>query len=273
MQLSGTASFPADPQRDVIAAWLREEDRLPKIGVAIRTAIDWVIDGARTQRYSLVDVEQSEKLYLGNRVEHEVLYELDLVKNPTGIDTTICETKVDVKFSISDNWMIPPEALNELCLMLTADDTRSVYSVGMFRALPGHLGAENRDKKRSITKLGKSQIDWIAADAPLPTNFLLHLTPDVRAKILEKRSGQAKVTEAFRLVQGRAISIVAIDTLAVQRDPSKRVRDARIALERDRIKIFSGRYDSKTIKELGLPEIGSDEWVSFSTDAEPAPLP
>ncbi|MDQ7013708.1 MAG: NaeI family type II restriction endonuclease [Planctomycetota bacterium] len=261
------ADHPSEPDSGVAAVteWLGSEKRVESIGRGIRAAIDWVIDGARTRRYSLGQVEQSEKLYLGNRIEHEVLHELGLVKNPQGIDTAIEGHEVDIKFSLSTNWMIPPEGVGHICMLLSADDDSSVFSVGVFRAAAELLNASNRDEKRSIKRsAARNIVHWLAKDAPLSENFLLHLDPDVRTAILNEKSGQARVTQAFRLVQEKPISIVALDTLAVQRDPSKRVRDARKALEKEGILVLCGRWESdqKTLKRLGLPPLGREEWMS-----------
>lgn len=254
-----------DSEAICVAEWLREEQRIEKIGTAIRNAVDWVIDGARTQRFDLTQVEQGEKLYLGNRVEHEVIFQLDLTKNLQGIDTTICGFPVDIKFSIGTSWMIPPEGFGHLCLILSANDAESVFSVGVFRADARFLNAPNRDGKRSINKkIGYPEILWAAQNAPLPENFLLHLDSEIRERILSQRSGQARVTQAFRLVLERPISIVALDTLAVQRDPSKRARDARKALSQEGIKVLCGRWkaDQEELRRLGLPPLEKDQWIS-----------
>jgi len=254
-----------DPGVAAVSAWISSENRIESIGRGIRAAIDWVIDGARTQRFSLEQVEQSEKLYLGNRVEHEVLHELGLVKRPQGIDTVIDGHEVDIKFSLSANWMIPPEGVNHICLLLSADDISSLFSVGVFRAAAEFLSAPNRDGKRSIKRnAANNTVRWLAKDAPLMENFLLHLDPEVRAAIFGEKSGQARVTQAFRLVLEKPISTVALDTLAVQRDPSKRVRDARKALANEGIQVLCGRWeaDQAVLKRLGLPPLGREEWIS-----------
>lgn len=255
----------ADPGVSAVSDWICSEDRIEAIGRGIRTAIDWVIDGARTRRYSVEQVNQSEKLYLGNRVEHEVLHELGLEKQSQGIDTIIQGHQVDIKFSLKTNWMIPPEGIDHVCVLLSADDDSSVFSVGVFRAAAGLLNAPNRDGKRSIKReAANNAVRWLASRAPLAENFLLHLDPAVRTAILAETSGQSRVTQAFRLVLEKPISTVALDTLAVQRDPSKRARDARKALASEGIRVLCGRWeaDQAALRRLGLPQLGREEWIS-----------
>lgn len=250
------------PGVEAVARWLRSGQRIPRLGNAIRRAIDWVIDGARTRRYSLDELETSEKIYLGNRVEHEVLYDLGLPKAQR-LDTTICSIPVDIKFSLRTNWMIPPEAINQICILLSANDDTSEYSCGVFQALSSYLAKPNRDRKRGILAKGRTHVSWIADRSPLPRNFLQHLDSSVRDRLLELPPGQAAITELFRTVIGIPIPRVAVDTLARQIDPHKRVRDARKALAHDGIEVLGGRYHKDRIAQLGHVPIPSDCWISI----------
>ena len=250
-----------------VKRWLSDSRRISGAAEAIRLAIDWVIDGARTRRYSIDQLQASEKTYIGNRVEHELLYQWGLMKEGD-LDCIIEGLCVDVKFSLGTSWMIPPEAIDQLCIIVTADDSASKYSYGLFRAKRDYLagGAGNRDGKRGITAAGRTHIDWIVRNGDLVPNFLLHLHPGVRQQILSHTSGQARVTELFRLVQDQPIPTTAIDTLAVQRDPSKRIRDnggARDALKYEGIVIYGWRYDQDKLKKLRRDPLPRDHWMSI----------
>jgi hypothetical protein len=267
MPAEGKRRVVADPEFVAVKRWLSSPDRTSVAGKAIRQAIDWVIDGARTRRYRVDQLKPGEKTYIGNRVEHELLHEWGLLKEGP-LDTIIEGVAVDIKFSLSTSWMIPPEAIDKLCVIVTADDDASLFSFGLFRARRDHLaqGKGNRDGKRSLTKSGRDFISWIARDAKLPANFLLHIDADVRDKIFSHRRGQQRVNELFRLVQGVAIPNTALDTVAVQRDPSKRVRangGAKDYLEKEGIIICGARYDKRTIKHLGLEPLPRDHWMSI----------
>ena len=250
-----------------VRAWIDVPEKLERIGTAIRLAFDWVIDGPRTGRYSIDQLETTEKIYIGNRVEHEILHELGLPKVPP-LDTVICGAEVDIKFSLAQNWMIPPEAVGKLCLIVTANDVSSLFSVGLLRALPKWLGTgSNRDGKRSISAAGKLAISWMSNTPPLPSNFLLNLDPTIRSEILALTTGQQRVNEVFRRMIGHPISTNALDTLAVQRDPSKRVRDARKTLMAEGIGVFGARYDKEMLAQLGCKPLKPDYWISLRVDA------
>ena len=65
---------------------------------------------------------------------------------------------------------------------------------------------------------------WLAERAPLPENMLLHQKPTTRERILQHRSGQRRITEMFRLVQGRLVNREVVLTVARQDDGPKRAR-------------------------------------------------
>ena len=89
-----------DPQFEAVKKWLSESGRVSRTGHGIRLAIDWVIDGARTRRYSIDQLQPSEKTYIGNRIEHELLHQWALVKEGD-LDCIIEGLCVDVKFSLA----------------------------------------------------------------------------------------------------------------------------------------------------------------------------
>ncbi|MGH7130343.1 MAG: NaeI family type II restriction endonuclease [Phycisphaerales bacterium] len=252
-----------DAERDAVMDWLGSATRVESIGRAIRSAIDFVIDGGRTRRFSIDQLQTSEKIYIGNRVEHSILYELDLPKIAP-LDTTIAGLPVDIKFSIAGDWMIPPEAIaiRALCIVVSANDANSTYRVGVFRALEEHLAKPNRDGKRNILMSGKASIQWLGQDLPLPPNFLLHLAPDIRERVLAENPGQPAITQLFRLAIGLVVPRVAVETVARQLDPTKRVRDARIPLNAEGIDILSRRYDGPELETLGHTDLPLDCYVS-----------
>jgi hypothetical protein len=69
----------------------------------------------------------------------------------------------------------------------------------------------------------------------LPANFLSTISDEIRRQIMRHRSGQSRVNELFRLVQGRIINRNALETVARQLDPMKRMRDARAPLLKEGI--------------------------------------
>src|SRR5688572_11594423 len=118
-------SHDADAGLRAVREWLVEH--LDRVGDgldletlfarAIRKAIDEVIDGARTGRWLYEQLEPQEKTYVGTRIEIVVRTELGLEFGER-LDTRMAAEEVDIKWSAKGYWMIPTEAVGELCLVL-----------------------------------------------------------------------------------------------------------------------------------------------------------
>jgi hypothetical protein len=256
---------PEDPGlAQVFAALGAIGDFEGQAGEAIRRAFDEAIMGPRRGRFAIKELDPTEKAYIGLRVQLLLQGEFDLAKG-TKLDCNIAGHEVDIKFTLGQTWTIPPEALNELCLLVRADEVTSKFSVGLMRMTAGRLTEKgNRDGKRSVSALGRKSILWLTKDASMPPNFFLELGSTVLQRILEKKKGQARIDELFRCVQGRKIPRIAILSLALQDDPMKRARDARKHLRTEQILVLGGRYQREA-RELGF-DLSAREWVSLRVD-------
>jgi hypothetical protein len=245
--------------------WFRSQEEFARrFGEAIRQSFDEVFDGQRTGRYCLDQLSKVEKTYIGTKVEIVVQDEFGLSRGDR-MDFLVDDQEVDAKWTMTSGaWMIPTEAVGEICLCLTADDNRSVFSVGMIRADEVLLGAKNKDGKRRFNDGGKQSMSWLVDNGELPENVLLHLSANVRDRVLDKsKSGQQRVDELFRLVQKRLISREVLLAVAHQQDGPKRARDARLSLRSEGILILGHQVEHQRIaKEMGIdaPEKGS--WIS-----------
>jgi hypothetical protein len=156
----------------------------------------------------------------------------------------VAGVEVDVKNTIGSNWMIPPEAVDRLCLLTQIDEESARFSVGLIRAREEQLGKENQDKKRSVTKQGRESIRWIVRDAVLPVSAFLTSTPSTRDQVFEKASGQAGVAELFRQIQKVAIQRSDIEAVAARKsrqvDVRARVRDAKTKLRQEGLLVLRG---------------------------------
>jgi hypothetical protein len=77
-------------------------------------------------------------------------------------------------------------------------------------------------------------------------------------------STSARINELFRLVQGRIIPRVAIETVAQQKDSMKRARDARIALGKEGILVLGHQAnDPKIATSRGYPAPKKGEMISI----------
>ncbi len=223
---------------DVVEFFLCRSGFEHQAAQTLRRALDEVIDGMRTGRWSVDALEKTEKTYIGTKVEILFRFEFELDQG-SALDTRIRGHEVDIKCTVLKDWMIPREAVDKLCLLVQVDDARSRFSVGVVRATSSILRpAPNRDRKHSVSAEGKKAIRWLVKDGLLPRNFLAGLDTNVRERIMSKPSGQLRINELLRSVQGQLIPRVAIETVAQQRDPMKRIRDARKILQREGILVL-----------------------------------
>jgi hypothetical protein len=251
----------------VFAHLLSEDPRGERIAGALRRTFDMLLDGQHTGRYRWDQLYKTEKTHFGTLVEINLQREFGF-HGGRELDYSIVGIDVDCKYSQDLwKWMIPPEALGKLCLVLWASDEESRWCVGLVRANPEVLGASaNRDGKRAVSMSGRASVRRLFWDAPLQENALLRLPPfDVQA-IFGMQSGQQRLDELFRRVQGRVLSRNVVATVAQQDDYMKRIRyngGSRSRLQSEGIVIF-GQFGShqKAAAALGLPVPQAGESVS-----------
>ncbi|WP_457029149.1 NaeI family type II restriction endonuclease [Kitasatospora sp. P5_F3] len=262
------------PGLDAVESWFHGRPNLElRVGQVMRQSIDEVLDGQRTGRYDIRQLEKTEKTYLGTKVEILLRNEFDLVPG-SSMDYSVAGHDVDSKFSLSSGWMIPTEAVGEICLVSTADDVRGTFSVGLVRAMEAALTkGGNKDSKRSLSKEGKTAIRWLVKDGSLPENLLLKM-PEIDLDLVVKaggtsgssrRGGQQRVNELFRRewVQGRVVGRSTILTVARQDDGPKRVRDARIHLRPEGIVVLGHQGEHPRIaRELDLTVPSKGQWTA-----------
>lgn len=251
----------------VVASLLALADFENRIARVLRQTFDQLYDGRHTGRYRWDQLFKTEKTHCGTLVEINLQREFTL---PDGeeMDYRIAGVEVDCKYSqLVGGWMIPPESVGHLCLLISANDEDSTWHLGVVRIVESILTRKgNRDSKRTITAPGRSQIQWIFDRAPLPPNVLLHLPRDTVDEIMQYASGQKRVNAIFRIAQQRRIGRGVIATLAQQDDYMKRVRGnggARSILQREGILIL-GHYDAHRLiaSQLGVPIPKLGELVS-----------
>jgi hypothetical protein len=238
-----------------------------KLRSFFRSAIDEVIDTARTGRFFLSDLEKTEKTYLGTKFE---ILLRDWLGVPKGVvlDLLIGGKEVDVKTTTGGGygWMIPPEAINQLCILLRINEDQAKCAVGLFRARPAYLNtALNRDKKASVSKEGRHHIWWVASDFSYTQNFWSTVGAEARMQIMACKGGTARLVMLFQLCLGVPVSRVQVAAVAAQDDYMKRIRrngGARDVLEPKGIAILYSEDHRDLMLELGLT-FGSREFVSY----------
>lgn len=266
------------PLAAVVAELTRLDPDGARTGQVIRNTFDQLYDGGHTGRYRWDQLFKTEKTHFGTLVEINLQREF---RFPDGqrLDFCIVGHEVDAKYSQSMwGWMLPPEAVGQLCMVITASDELARYSLGAVRATLEVLSTgANRDAKRTLSKRGHDAVAWVHDACELPPNVLLQMDETDVREILAERSGQRRINELFRRAVGRSITRIAVETVAQQRDPMKRVRGnggAREHLGPEGIAIFGGDYawQRDAAAALGLPVPGEGEFVSTylkRADSEP----
>ncbi|WP_327297414.1 NaeI family type II restriction endonuclease [Streptomyces sp. NBC_01197] len=238
-----------------------------RFATVLRDTIDQLLNGEATGRYDWKTLFKTEKTHAGTVVEINLQREFKFADG-TDMDYKIAGSDVDCKYSQQfGGWMIPPEAMGHICLLVWADDSKSRWSAGLLRIREEWLnGGSNRDMKLTVKAAHREKILWLWRDAELPENILLHMDPVDRATVFAHSSGQARLIELFRLVQKRRIGRNVVRAVAQQKDYMKRVRGnggARSALQSEGILIMGDYESHRRIAEgLGVLSPREGEFVS-----------
>jgi len=238
------------------------------VGEIIRDAIDGVIKSPKTGRRFYSELQNSEKTYIGTCVEVDLRAALG-VRRGTLLDLNVAGREVDVKFSGSTAWMIPPEAFEHPCVLISASDLTARVSMGVFVAHLHYLSAPNRDQKRGVSAGGRMNVHWIFENVAYPPNFWQSVSHETAAQIADGTTGNARMAALFRAVLDTPIPRKIVEDVARQKDFMRRLRadgerGTRNVLAREGILVLCGVWtrDRALIKKLGLPAISSDQFLS-----------
>lgn len=262
-----TMATDADP------AWERVVERLAELsgrdpermfGRAVRQSIDEVLDGPRTGRWDFLQLEKTEKTYVGTKVEIVVRTALGLDRGPR-LDLEVDGQDLDTKWAMNSVWQIPREAVGELCLCIGGLDDVTRFQVGVVRCAEGHLnGGENRDRKRTLSVAGRGAMRYLVEPAMLPSNFVADMDPVIRAEVMGQETIQARVATLFRRVPYTAIPRGAVATVArTTGDPIRRTRaDSQAGDPLQGMRILSAKYGKSIIEALGQDPLDRDHFMS-----------
>ncbi|MEB3021485.1 NaeI family type II restriction endonuclease [[Mycobacterium] crassicus] len=270
---------------------------------ALRDSLDELLDGQRTGRWAYQHLSKTEKTYLGTAVEVNLTKEFEF-RNGDHLDWQIAGRDIDCKFSKDlGGWEIPMEMY--LCadhgdrqgkadhpaLLTWFDDTTSRWAAGLITITDESLRwktddngdtvrAYNRDNKRRLAESSAEAVYWLwdGLQTDLPRNLLLHLNADARGRVFSfPSSGQKRVDQLFREVQGQIVGRQTVLTVGQQDDAPKRVRDARLHLRQEGIVVLGHQDSHPTVAtSLGLPVPVKGEWIAVrlapvsETDGRPS---
>lgn len=277
--ISNNELLNQDAELQAVHEYLRSCDPTgERFATVLRDTIDQLLNGEVTGRYDWKTLFKTEKTHAGTLVEINLQREFkfndggDVADGRHPMDYRILGIDVDCKFSQDfGGWMIPPETMGYLCLLVWADDYRSEWSAGLFRVRQEWLNTgRNRDRKLTVKAEHRDKILWLHYKAELPKNVLLHLPEPTRNQILLPggRKGQQRVIELFRRVQNERIGRGAIRTAAQQLDYMARLREgkgrARTVLRDEGILIVGPYSRHQAIaRQIGATVPHRGEFVSF----------
>lgn len=248
-----------------------------KLRSFFRSSIDEVIDTARTGRFLLSEIDKTEKTYLGTKFE---ILLRDWLQVPRGVvlDLKIGGREVDVKSTTlgGSGWMIPREAVDQLCILLRVNDKKSTCAFGLVRARSVYLrSGKNQDKKTSFSSAGRNNIWWLVHDFAYTPNFWTTISLKTKDEIMSQKYAKDRLATLFDKCQQTPVSRVVIAAIAAQDDFLKRVRrngGARDILAPKGIAILYSENDRELMLKLGL-SFGTREFVSYAPkNAEEAAL-
>lgn len=271
-------SWPApssDPELDSVEAELYRLDPFgDRVANVLRDTFDQLYDGQHTGRWNFSELHKTEKTHMGTLVEINLHREFGFQDGKV-TDYRIAGVQVDCKYSMKPfGWMLPPEVINEIALLVTANDEAATWRAGIVRvSSEATRGTQNRDGKTSLSLLGRQRVRWLwSGNAGLPPNLFHQLDAETRDAIFAARSGrghrhgQARVNELFRRVQGRIVRRAELATVAQQDDFMKRARGnggARTALRSEGILVLGHQDNDPLVAQaLGIPVPRKGELVA-----------
>ncbi len=247
---------------------------------AIRSSIDYVLDGARTHRFNLLakDVHPGERASVGAKLEYEAQRVFNW-KKAKPLDIELVGTPVDLKTTVGDNWAIPTEAHCHLCICTQIQLKNNRHRSWLIRTHTSWLyrGKGNKDGKRGIAVDARAQwgvplYDW----TDLPLNPLALLTEKQAAEVLAKKPGQEKrllklFTYLPNVIIGRS---VLLTVCAGNQDPMRRARGIKDEAAAQGLLVLCGTYlDQRNEAAKYGFELGPEDWVSLPLNLAEQEIP
>ena len=222
---------------------------------AIRDAIDFVLDPIRTGRTEISELDNVEKTFVGLKIEH---YVRDFLRAPKGIrDLVIGNRDVDIKNTLDNSWMIPPETYREAgpCLVINSKEAESQCWMGVLIAREEYLNAPNRDGKRGVKSGAVENVLWLVEGADYPPSVWRAFDMASFRALREVQPGTARAAEFFRQNLDKPVPREVVEALLFdQDDPMKRLRKnqgARGVLGPEGIALLSDTFGNGLLEELG----------------------
>src|ERR1700689_3306361 len=104
-----------------------------RVATVLRDTLDQIYDGQHTGRWSYDQLHKTEKTHVGTLVEINLHRKFDFADGVV-TDYRIAGVEADCKYSMNYGGRgLPPEAVDHICLLVTANDQQSTWQAGLIR--------------------------------------------------------------------------------------------------------------------------------------------
>lgn len=239
-----------------------------RVATCLRRTIDRQLDGSHTGRFQWSQLSKAERAAIGTLVALAMAREFGFAAAEEA-RYQFGGAVFEIAFSTRlDAWSLPADAVGRLFLLVQANDHKGVWSTGLVRLDADSTssgGPVTRSERRAkLNSRGLARVRWLRREAVMIENVLANLPQSDVVAIFAPRTGQARVDELLRRVRLKRISRTVVDTVALQQDGARRVRDARAHLRQEGIVVLGGsQLHQDVAAALGLPVPDlRGQWVS-----------
>jgi hypothetical protein len=256
--------------------WLMAQPLEVLLRSAADDAVQYVLDGARTWRFHLLDprVDSDERSSVGTKLQYHVIERLGL-KKVAPLDTEILGVAVEIKGTIRNStapWMIPREGQCQVTLLIRIDPRTNTFAAWLMRTHRAWLsgGKGNQDLKRSpLVGAFRAHALPLVPWSAMPAQPLRLLTRD-QVEVVFGTDGMCKRTTAlFMFLPEVVIPRSSLTTVgAGLHDPMKRAREAKATLrQRHNLIVLVGKWvdERQAAREFGHA-IGPEDWIAIPED-------
>lgn len=252
--------------------WLQERSIIELLRTAADEAVKYVLDGARTWRFDLMDaaVDSDERSSVGTKLQYHVISQLGLKKEPP-LDTTISGVAVEIKGTTRNTWMIPREGQCAVTLMIRIDARKHEFEAWLMRTHRAWLtgGKGNQDLKRSPrAEAVRRYAIPVVPITPLPSEPLRLLSHDQLDVVFGAGGLRRRLVALFEALPEVVIPRGSIAVVgAGLHDPMKRAREAKADLRARGLIVLVGTWTDERVlaAELGF-DISGEAWVAVPVE-------